>query len=86
MAESAKLIDQLNQLIPPGQAQLYAPDFKFNRSIGENVSKPFSVTGELLSPDAYEKHLRETLPTEEDEKILADIIKGKDWVSQVQLN
>jgi benzoyl-CoA 2,3-dioxygenase component B len=86
MAESAKLIDQLNQLIPPGQAQLYAPDFKFNRSIGENVGKPFSVTGELLSPDAYKKHLRETLPTEEDEKILAEIIKGKDWVSQVQLN
>ena len=86
MAESAKLIDQLNQLIPQGQAKLYAPDFRFNRSIGENVGKPFSVTGELLSPDAYEKHLRETLPTEEDEKILADIIKGKDWVSQVQLN
>jgi len=86
MAESGKLIDQLNQLIPQGQAKLYAPDFRFNRSIGENIGKPFSVTGELLSPDAYEKHLRETLPTEEDEKILADIIKGKDWVSQVQLN
>jgi benzoyl-CoA 2,3-dioxygenase component B len=86
MAESAKLIDQLNQLIPEGQAKLYAPDFRFNRSIGENVGKPFSVTGELLSPDAHEKHLRETLPTEEDEKILADIIKSKDWVSQVQLN
>jgi benzoyl-CoA 2,3-dioxygenase component B len=86
MAESANLIDQLNQLIPEGQAKLYAPDFRFNRSIGENVGKPFSVTGELLSPDAHEKHLRETLPTEEDEKILADIIKSKDWVSQVQLN
>ncbi|MGN6734494.1 MAG: Phenylacetic acid catabolic protein [Candidatus Binatia bacterium] len=84
--ESAKLIDQLNQLIPPGQAQLYAPDFKFNRSIGANVGKPFSVTGELLSPNAYENHLRETLPTDEDEKILAEVIKSKDWVSQVQLN
>src|SRR6185312_7728841 len=51
-AEKDKLIDQLNQLIPQGQAKLYAPDFRFNRSIGENVGKPFSVTGELLSPDA----------------------------------
>jgi len=86
MAESAKLIDQLNQLIPQGEPKLYAPDFKFNRSIGENLDKPFSVTGELLSPEAYEKHVRETLPTEEDEKILAEIINGKDWVVQAQMN
>lgn len=86
MAESAKLIDQLNQLVPQGQPKLYAPDFKFNRSIGGNVGKPFSVTGELLSAAAYQNHLREVLPTEEDENILADIIKSKDWVAQVQMN
>lgn len=86
MAESAKLIDQLNQLIPEGQPKLYAPDLKFNRSIGENVGKTFSVTGELLTPEAYEKHLSDVLPTAEDEKLLADIIKGKDWVTQMQMN
>jgi hypothetical protein len=86
MVESAKLIDQLNQLIPADQPKLYAPDLKFNRSIGEYVGKTYSVTGELLSPDAYARHLTEALPTEADEKTLAEIIEGKDWVSQIQLN
>jgi len=86
MGESQKLIDQLNQLIPQGQAKLKAPDLKFNRSIGEHVGKTYGVTGELLAPEAYKQHLLEALPTSEDEQILADIIKGKDWVSQMQMN
>ncbi len=86
MSESQQLIDQLNQLVPEGQAKLKAPDLKFNRSIGEHVGKTYSVTGELLSTEDYQKHLYEVLPNAEDEKILAEIIKGKDWVSQIQLN
>ena len=38
------------------------------------------------STEDYQKHLLEALPNAEDEKILAEIIKGKDWVSQMQLN
>ena len=86
MGESAKLIDQLNQLIPADQPKLYAPDLKFNRSIGEYVGKTYGVNGQLLSAEAYAKHVAEVLPTEADEKILAEIIKSKDWVSQIQLN
>ena len=86
MVESAKLIDQLNQLIPTDQPKLYAPDLKFNRSIGEYVGKTYSVTGDLLSADAFAKHVKEVLPTDADEKTLAEIIKGKDWVAQMQLN
>jgi hypothetical protein len=86
MVESAKLIEQLNQLIPAGQPKLYAPDLKFNRSIGEYVGKTYSVTGELLPADVYARHVTEVLPTEADEKTLAEIIKGKDWVAQIQLN
>ena len=63
LAECAKLIGQLNQLVPEGQPKLYAPHLKFNRSIGEHVGKTYSVTGELLSPEAYKKHLPEVLPT-----------------------
>jgi benzoyl-CoA 2,3-dioxygenase component B len=85
MAESAKLIEQLNQLMPEGQAKLYAPDLKFNRSIGEHVGKTFSVSGELLSAEAYAAHIKEVLPTPADEQLLADIIKEKDWVQQIQL-
>jgi len=86
LVECGKLIDQLNQLIPEGQAKLYAPDLKFNRSIGEYVGQPYSVTGELLSTDAYERHVAETLPTAKDEALLSDIIKQKDWVAQMQMN
>src|SRR5437870_3479110 len=86
LAEGAKLIDQLNQFIPEGQPKLYAPDLKFNRSIGEHVGKPYSVAGELLSPEAYKKHLTEVLPTAEDEQFLNDLFKEKDWVIQVQMN
>jgi benzoyl-CoA 2,3-dioxygenase component B len=86
LTESAKLIGQLNQLIPKDQPKIYAPDLKFNRSIGEYVDKTYSVTGELLTSEGYKKHLTEVLPTDDDEKTLAEIIKGKDWVTQVQLN
>ena len=86
MSESGKLIDQLNQLVPADQPKLYAPDLKFNRSIGEYVGKPYNVTGELLSAEQHKKHLAEVLPTPEDEQVLAEIIKSKDWVTQLQMN
>jgi hypothetical protein len=86
LAESAKLINQLNQLIPKDQPKIYAPDLKFNRSIGEYVGKTYGVTGELLTPEAYKKHVTEVLPTDDDEKTLAEIIAGKDWVTQIQMN
>jgi benzoyl-CoA 2,3-epoxidase subunit B len=86
LSECDKLINQLNQLIPQEQPRLYAPDLKFNRSIGEYVGKLYGVNGELLSPDAYKKHVAETLPTPEDELVLKDIMKEKDWVTQMQLN
>jgi benzoyl-CoA 2,3-dioxygenase component B len=86
IAECGKLIDQLNALVPPGEPKLYAPDLKFNRSIGEHVGKRYSVTGELLSEDDYDKHVRDVLPTAEDEKLLNEITKGKDWVAQAQVS
>lgn len=86
IVECAKLIGQLNALVPQGQPKLYAPDLKFNRSIGENVGKTYSVTGELLSADAYNQHVTQVLPTAEDEQVLSEIIKSKDWVSQIQMN
>lgn len=83
LTECQKLIDGLNQFVPEGQPKLVAPDLKFRRSIGEHADKPYSVTGELLSLDAYEKHLAEVLPSAEDEKVLNDIFKETDWVLQM---
>ena len=83
MAECQKLIDALNQFLLPNQPRFRAPDLKFHRSIGEFAGKPYSVTGELLSPEAYGKHLAEVLPTPKDERLLDDIFKEKDWVLQM---
>ncbi len=79
--EVANLIDQLNRLLPPGSEKLYAPDLKFHRSIGDFKGQPRSVTGEELSPDAYERHLAETLPGAQDDVALKDIFSsGEIWI------
>ena len=59
------------------------PDFKFHRSIGEFAGHPYSVEGRLLSEEHYEKHVAEVLPGPEDERVLQDFFKDKDWVLQM---
>ncbi|MCZ6452253.1 MAG: hypothetical protein O6918_15495, partial [Deltaproteobacteria bacterium] len=59
------------------------PDLKFNRSIGNDAGKPYSRDGRLLSEEEYQRHLAEVLPTAEDERILNEIFKQKDWVLQM---
>lgn len=83
LAECQKLIEGLNQFIPEGQPRLFSPDLKFNRSIGEPAGKLYSVTGQLLSSEEYQKHLADALPTSEDERHLGEIFKEKDWVLQM---
>ena len=83
MAESGRLIDALNQFVPEGAPKLYAPDLRFNRTIGDFAGKTYSVTGEELSEDAYRKHIVETLPGPADDAQLNDIFKEKDWVLQM---
>ena len=53
---------------------------KFHRSIGEYSGKPFSIRGELLSPEAYERHLDEVLPNAMDKAQLVRILKQPDSV------
>lgn len=83
MNESQSLVDTLNNFVPEGENKLTIPDLKFNRSIGDYMGERYSVTGELLSESEYEKHLSEVLPSEEDERVLAELFKEKDWVLQM---
>jgi len=83
LAECHKLVDALNQHIPEDQPRLYLPDLKFHRSIGELAGKTHSVTGELLSPEEYQKHIAEVLPSAGDDRFLEEIFKEKDWVLQM---
>jgi len=81
--ECQGLVDNLNNFVPEGEKKLTIPDLKFNRSIGDHAGRRYSVTGELLSEPEYEKHLSEVLPSEEDERVLNEIFKEKDWVLQM---
>jgi benzoyl-CoA 2,3-dioxygenase component B len=83
LAEAQRLVDGLNQYLPADQPRLSVPDLKFRRSIGEFAAKTHSVKGELLSAEEYEKHLAEIVPGPEDERLLDEIFKEKDWVLQM---
>jgi benzoyl-CoA 2,3-dioxygenase component B len=80
--ECIKLVEMINKNVPAGQPQLYVPDFKFNRFIGEHARKPYSVHGELLSDEKYAEHLKEMLPQPEDLQLVTEIQSvEKQWIS-----
>jgi len=80
--ECEKLIEQINKHVPAGAELLYVPDMKFNRHIGEFADQTYSVTGELLSPEKYAEHVKETLPQPEDIKLVNDIQDNEPkWVA-----
>jgi hypothetical protein len=80
--ECVKLVDMINKNVPAGHTPLYVPDVKFNRFIGEHAKKPYSVTGELLSEQAYAEHLKEMLPQPEDLALVNEIqAVEKQWIS-----
>jgi benzoyl-CoA 2,3-dioxygenase component B len=80
--ECVKLVEMINKNVPSGHQQLYVPDVKFNRFIGEYAKKPYSVTGELLSESAYSEHLKEMLPQPEDVETVSEIQKfEKMWIA-----
>jgi benzoyl-CoA 2,3-dioxygenase component B len=83
LKELVDLIAALNKFVPEGEPQLVLPDVRFHRSIGEFEGKTYSVRGELLTPEAYAKHLEENLPTGEDKAKLVEIFKEPDWVLPV---
>jgi benzoyl-CoA 2,3-dioxygenase component B len=83
LVECQRLVEGLNQHIPEDQPRLFVPDLKFRRSIGEFAGKPYGVTGELLSPQQYQKHLEGVLPGPQDERLLNEIFEGKGWVVQM---
>jgi len=83
--EVESLIEQVNRNLPESSQKLYAPDLKFHRAIGDHKGETWSVTGERLEPEAYEKHLVETLPGSRDLELLDQIFdSGKTWIEPRQ--
>ena len=78
--ECVGLVENLNVLVPEDQPKLYIPDVTFGRKIGDSADKPYSVSGELLSAEAYAQHSQDVLPTAVDEAFLNDLMKDNDWI------
>lgn len=80
--EVESLVQRLNIYLKPGQARLYTPDIKFNRSIGKWADQMFHPkTGEAMEEKEYERRRDEFLPTAEDKKLLLEIIETeKNWI------
>lgn len=78
--ECKNLVELLNKEIPADWPKLYAPDLKFNRQVGEQKGQAYSVKGDRLDRDAYERHLQQVLPSHADRQRIQEIAKESDWV------
>ena len=74
---------RLNHHLPTGHRLLYAPELKFNRSIGQWAGLHFHPeTGEPVEEKLYPSELLRWLPTAEDRALLVEIIGNeKDWIT-----
>jgi benzoyl-CoA 2,3-dioxygenase component B len=79
--EVEKLLEGISRQMPAGAPPLVAPHMRFHRAIGEFAGQTWSVTGEPLTAEQYEKHLAETLPTEDEKKFIAALMHEKDWIA-----
>ncbi|MCI0624920.1 MAG: phenylacetate-CoA oxygenase subunit PaaI [Acidobacteria bacterium] len=80
--EVAGLIARFNNNLKPGEAKLYCPDIKFNRSIGKWADQKFHPqTGEPVEEKGYAQQLQQWMPQPEDRKLLLDILGSeKKWI------
>jgi len=79
--EVEKLLEGIGRHLPAGAAPLVAPDLKFHRAIGEFAGQTWSVRGEKLEPEAYHRHLEEVLPTEDERRFVADLMREPGWIA-----
>lgn len=80
-AECAKLVEQLNRLLPAEGPRLRLPDVRFNRGIGDYAGKPYTVEGEPVPADAYPAYLAAHLPTAADKALVERVAAEGDWIA-----
>jgi benzoyl-CoA 2,3-dioxygenase component B len=80
--EVAGLVERFNSVLKPGEPKLYAPDIKFNRSIGKWAGQKYHPqTGARMDDKDYAQQLGEWLPNADDKKRLIEIIQNeKNWI------
>ena len=81
--EVAGLVAHFNNALKAGEPLLYAPDIRFNRTIGRWASKKHHPqTGEPLEDKVYDQQVGEWLPTPADKKLLKETLATeKKWIT-----
>jgi benzoyl-CoA 2,3-dioxygenase component B len=81
--EVAGLVAHFNNGLKPDAPRLYAPDVRFNRTIGKWAGKKHHPqTGDPLDGQAYEQQVSEWLPTAADKKLLKETLANeKKWIT-----
>ncbi|HZU21754.1 MAG TPA: Phenylacetic acid catabolic protein, partial [Terriglobales bacterium] len=81
--EVAGLIERFNNTLPTDVPRLYAPDIKFNRSIGKWSGLMFDPrTGGPVEEKEYKQRIGEWLPNADDKKLLLEVIANeKNWIA-----
>jgi len=82
--EVAGLVERLNGFRKAGEEELYTPDIRFNRAIGQFAGqKVHAKSGAPLSEKEYNEHFLEVMPSSEDKKLLLEIIANeKKWIAE----
>jgi len=81
--EVAGLVAHFNNALKPQEPRLYAPDIRFNRTIGRWAGKKHHPqTGEPLDDKMYDQQVSEWLPTAVDKKLLKETLASeKKWIT-----
>ena len=81
--EVAGLVAHFNNALKAGEPLLYAPDIRFNRTIGRwTCKKHHPQTGEPLEDKVYDQQVGEWLPTPADKKLLKETLATeKKWIT-----
>ena len=81
--ECVQLVKRISAGQKPGSEELYCPDIKFNRNIGQWKEQFFHPkTGQPMEEKEYRQQFDTWMPTAADKKLLMEIIQNeKKWIA-----
>jgi benzoyl-CoA 2,3-dioxygenase component B len=79
--ECQRLVADLNRLLPPDAERLRLPDTRFNRRIGGDAGRPYTIEGILMPEAEYPAYLAAVLPSPADGELLQALAREGGWIA-----
>lgn len=79
-AEAAATVARVNE-VNTASTDLYVPDIRFNRKIGQFAGEYWSADGRKLNQQEWDAHAPSVLPNAQDDVLLRDYFKNPDWIA-----